>query len=142
MFKLDSSFLEGVGLGEMPESERGAFLDHLQEELEVRIGQKMSEGLSEEQIVEFEKVIDGDDETVKMVLAGVGDYSSDENYAKLREASGLQEGSPELLAEFASMKWLQKNRPDYQEIVENEAKSLRDEVTKGKDTILENGVAE
>ena len=136
MFKLDSNFLEGLGLGEMSEVEMGAFLEHLQEELEVRVGEKMSEGLSEMQIEEFEKIIDGDKETIGKVLGEIGDYAQNEQYVKLREATGLVDGSDELLGEFVSIKWLQKNRPDYQGIVERTVDELKAEVAEGKDAIL------
>ena len=38
----------------MPEAQRKAFLDYVEEELEVRVGRKISEGISEEKLREFE----------------------------------------------------------------------------------------
>ncbi|MCL1839901.1 DUF5663 domain-containing protein [Candidatus Saccharibacteria bacterium] len=62
MFELDRTFLEGLGVDDMPEAEMKAFLEHLQEEMEVRVGERMSEGMTEAQIEEFEKIIDGEGE--------------------------------------------------------------------------------
>ena len=135
MFSLDKSFLDGLGGGEMPEAEMAAFLKHLQEELEVRVGERMSEGMSEAQIEEFEKVIDGDEETISAVLAGAGDYAQEADYLKLKEASGWAEGSEELSEEYASLVWLKKNCPRYAEIVQEVMDELKGEIRAGKDKI-------
>ena len=135
MFSLDKSFLEGLGLDEMPEAEMKAFLAHLQEELEVRVGERMSAGMSEEQISEFERVIDGDEETIRVILAGAGEYRENEDYRKLMSVSGLADGSAELLEEYASLVWLKKNCPRYAEIVQQATTELREEVKAGKDRL-------
>lgn len=62
MFQLNDDFLQSVGLGGMPEEHRQAFLQHLYEELELRVGTRLSEGMSDTQLAEFEKLIDANDE--------------------------------------------------------------------------------
>ena len=42
----------------MPEDKTSAFLDYLKEELEVRIGERISEGLTETQLNEFDMIND------------------------------------------------------------------------------------
>jgi hypothetical protein len=138
MFKLDGEFLEEVGLAEMPEEQKAEFLEHLQGELEERIGERVSEGLSEEQISEFERIIDGDEATIQRAVEGVEDYHADEVYKTLVRQSGYSEGSPELLGEYASVKWLAKNRPDYQEIVRGMVEELKGEIRGDKEKILGN----
>jgi len=135
MFELDKEFLEGLGVDDMPEVEMKAFLSHLQEEMEVRVGERMSEGMSEAQIEEFEKVIDGDVETIGQILAGAGDYKSDVDYMKLQNSTGFAEGSPELDGEYASLAWLRKNCPQYTEIVTDVITELKEEIKAGKDRI-------
>ena len=56
--QLDESFLQEMGLQAMPEDQKQAFLDYVQEELEVRIGARISKGLSEEQLNEFDAISD------------------------------------------------------------------------------------
>ena len=63
MFQLDDNFLQSVGLGGMPDDQKKAFLEHLYEELELRVGTRLSEGMSDDQLAEFEKLIDANDET-------------------------------------------------------------------------------
>jgi Protein of unknown function (DUF5663) len=62
MFNLDDDFLQSLGLGGLPDDQKQAFLQHLYEELELRVGTQLSEGMSDAQLAEFEKLIDGNDE--------------------------------------------------------------------------------
>lgn len=62
MFNLDDDFLQSLGLGGLPDDQKQAFLQHLYEELELRVGTRLSEGMSDDQLAEFEKLIDANDE--------------------------------------------------------------------------------
>jgi len=135
MFTLDKSFLEGLGVGEMSDADMEAFLSYLQEEMEVRVGEKMSEGMSEEQIAEFESIIDGDESAIEAMLATVEDYKNTEEYKKLMEASGFADGSRELVGEYANLVWLKKNCPQYADIVRQVIAGLKEEIRAGKDRI-------
>ncbi len=75
--QFDEKFLQEMGLSAMPEDEKQKFLDYIQEEVEVRIGERISKGLTETQLNEFDQITDQAEAT----------------------------------------KWLEKNRPDYREIV-------------------------
>ncbi|MBR6134846.1 hypothetical protein IKQ38_05215 [Candidatus Saccharibacteria bacterium] len=138
MFQFDESFLETVGLSGMPEEEKENFLQYAQDQLEVRIGEKMSEGLSEEQLDEFERIIDNDQETVQKWLANAGDYKNDEIYKKLLEGSEVAEDTPEFLNDYVTAKWLDQNCPQYQDIIRESIEGLQQEISQQKDAILEN----
>ena len=56
--EFDEKFLQEMGLSAMPEEEKQAFLDYLQEELEVRIGERISKGLTEFQLNQFDMITD------------------------------------------------------------------------------------
>ena len=38
MFQLDDKFLQEVGLGDLPDDQKQAFLAHFREQLELRVG--------------------------------------------------------------------------------------------------------
>ena len=59
--KFDEKFLQEMGLSAMPADKKQDFLNYIQEELEVRIGRRISEGLSEEQLQEFDSLTDLND---------------------------------------------------------------------------------
>ena len=44
--EFDEGFLREVGLSAMPENQKQAFLEYAEEELEVRIGEKISAGFN------------------------------------------------------------------------------------------------
>ena len=54
--EFDEKFLQEMGLSAMPETEKQKFLDYLQEELEVRIGERISKGLTEVQLNQFDMI--------------------------------------------------------------------------------------
>lgn len=56
--RVDEDFLEEVGLGEMPEDEKTAFMKHAREELEMRVGQSISSILTDAQLAEFDEIED------------------------------------------------------------------------------------
>lgn len=62
MFKLDNNFLEELGLGALPEQDKSAMLNHIYETLEMRVGMKLAEQMTNEQLDEFEGFIDRNDE--------------------------------------------------------------------------------
>jgi len=86
--EFDEQFLQEMGLSAMPEDQKQKFLDYIQEEVEIRIGERISKGLSEEQLNEFDMITEP--------------------------------------AEAA--KWLEKNRPDYRQIVNRTIEEMKEEI--------------
>ena len=62
MFKLDDNLLQELGLGTLPAVEKNKMLSHIYETLEMRVGMKLAEQMSNEQLDEFESYIDRNDE--------------------------------------------------------------------------------
>ena len=94
--QFDEKFLAEMGLSAMPEDQKQKFLDYVQEELEVRIGERISKGLTEAQLNEFDMITDP--------------------------------------AEAA--KWLEKNRPDYREIVNRTIEEMKAEIRTNRNKLI------
>lgn len=62
MFKLDDQFLQDLGLGALPPEEKNKMLNHIYETLELRVGMKLAEQMTDAQLDEFESFIDRKDE--------------------------------------------------------------------------------
>ena len=62
MFKLDNDFLIELGLGALPADEKNKMLAHIYETLEMRVGMKLAEQMTDEQLDEFESYINRSDE--------------------------------------------------------------------------------
>ena len=94
--QFDENFLKEMGLSAMPEDQKQAFLDYVKEELEVRIGERISKGLTETQLNEFD-LIDNPAEAAK---------------------------------------WLEKNRPDYREIVTRTIEEMKSEIRANRSKLI------
>ncbi len=137
MFQLDDKFLQDVGLGNLPDDQKKLFLDHFREQLELRVGTRLSEGLSDAQLEEFESFIDRKDDRVNAWLtANVPNYEEDTIYQQLKAGAPEQIPQNVILAEYASLKWLGLNRPDYKQVVQQTMEELKAEIIANRDAIL------
>lgn len=94
--QFDDNFLQEMGLSAMPEDKKQAFLDYIQEELEVRIGKRIAKGLTEVQLNEFDQITDPTE----------------------------------------AAKWLERNRPDYREIVNRTIEEMKSEIRANRDKLI------
>src|ERR1700693_1994153 len=62
MFQLDDNLLRELGLGSLPPAEKNKMLAHIYETLELRVGMKLAEQMTDAQLDEFEAFIDKNDE--------------------------------------------------------------------------------
>lgn len=137
MFQLDDKFLQDLGLDAMPAEQKQAFLQHIYEELELRVGTKLSDGLSDQQLDEFEGIIDKKEGAVDAWLAAnAPQYQTDEVFVRLQQSTGLSVDDPRLAAEFAATKWLELNRPDYRDVVAAVLEDLKREIMGSRDQLL------
>ena len=136
MYKFDDQFIESIGLDGMPADQKEEFLKYAQEQLEIRIGEKMSEGVPADKLDEFERIIDNDQATIDKWIAGAGDYQNDATYQKLVESLG--DTSENILGDYATALWLNQNCPHYQDIIKESIEALRNEIVENRDAILAN----
>ena len=92
----DEQFLVEMGLSAMPEDQKQRFLEYIQEELEIRIGERISRGLTETQLNEFDMITSQEEAT----------------------------------------KWLEKNRPDYREIVNRTITEMKEEIRANRNKLI------
>lgn len=59
---LDRNLLDELGLGALPENEKGALLTHIYETLEMRVGMRLADQMTNEQLDEFEKYFEAKDD--------------------------------------------------------------------------------
>jgi hypothetical protein len=62
MIKLDENLLVELGLAALPKEEKTSFLKHMYETLEMRVGTRLAERMSDQQMSEFEQFINSNDE--------------------------------------------------------------------------------
>lgn len=109
MFKLDDNLLRELGLGSLPSQEKNRMLAHIYETLEMRVGMKLAEGMSDQQLDEFEELMP------------------------------LERDTPEMKKqkEQAALTWLETNFPNYKQVVAGELEKLKAEVKAAAPQILD-----
>ena len=60
--KIDHDLLQELGLSSLPEQEKVSLLNHIYETLEMRVGVRLADQMSNEQLEEFEKYFDAKDD--------------------------------------------------------------------------------
>ena len=94
--EFNEQFLQEMGLSAMPEEQKQKFLAYIQEELEIRIGERIAKGLTEVQLNEFDLIED----------------------------------------QIEAAKWLEKNRPDYREIVNRTIEEMKSEIRLNRNRLV------
>lgn len=102
MLRLDDTFLQAAGLGDLPETARKELLGMLLERLEIQVGKRLTDQMSEAQLDEFETMMPAEADSEAQRLA----------------------------KEQAAFAWLEKNFPNYKNVVSEEIEKLRVEITK------------
>lgn len=139
MFQLDEKFLDEIGLHDLPNDQKRPFLQHIYEELELRVGTRLSDGLSDEQLEEFEAIIDHKTDVINGWLEkNVPQYSNDPLFIRLQTANKLSENDTNLRSEYAATKWLELNRSDYRNVVSQVLEELKKEISDNRSAILNN----
>lgn len=108
MFKLDDNLLIELGLGSLPPGEKNRMLAHIYETLEMRVGMKLAEGMSDQQLDEFEELMPLETDSIEV--------------KKQKEQ--------------AALKWLENNFPNYKQVVADELGKLKEEIKAAASQIL------
>lgn len=100
MFKLDNNFLISMGLGSLPVDEKNKLLQAIYERLEMNVGMRLAERMTEEQLVEFEQYMDRKDEAgaLRWLETNFPNYKQvvAEELEKLK--SEVSQSAPQILA--------------------------------------------
>ncbi len=100
MFKLDNDFLQSLGLGGLPVDEKNRLLQMIYERLEMNVGMRLAEKMTDQQLDEFEGFIDRNDEAgaLKWLETNFPNYKDvvAEELEKLKVE--VQTAAPQILA--------------------------------------------
>lgn len=134
MFQINESFLEGLGLESMNEDDKKNFLEYVQDQMELRIGERISSDMDNEKQDEFAKLADGDEAITNEVMMRYPHFEDDEVYTSILDSS---DGNKEIATnQYATLKWLEENCSNYQEVVRKTIDEIRKEIKDNKDQIL------
>jgi len=139
MLKIDDNLLNDVGLGGMPAEDKKAFLAHLRQTLEMRVGTKLASHMSNDQLDEFERFIKGDEAFAREFLnQHKPAWDTDPKFAEqLQKAKEKNIPEMAIITEYAALRWLEVNYPGYKQVVEEELTKLKHEIKQQAPAILE-----
>ncbi len=100
MLKIDNSLLEEIGLDSLPANEKNSFLRHVYETLEMRVGVRLADQMSNEQLDEFERYFEAKDDAgaFKWLETNFPNYKDivQEEFDKLK--AEIAQSAPQILA--------------------------------------------
>ncbi|GAA4758619.1 DUF5663 domain-containing protein [Gordonia alkaliphila] len=135
--ELNDDFLADIGLADLPEAQRLPFLKHVYSTLEQRTGDALSEGLTDAQLTEFERLLARDGPTVVAWLEKcVPDFATDPLYLQLRDRLDPSVSDADLLCEYAAAQWVRINRPNYEDVVTGILADIKRDIIANRDKIL------
>lgn len=117
--------IDSLGVGNLPVETQ----DKVVEEAQRRIGEAMMAGLSEQQIGEYEAIVDGNQDVIDAWLEqNMPDYRDSELF-KMVEAD--YESDPDHVPGdkvVASVGWVQKNVPNLQTVISDVLGKMREDI--------------
>jgi hypothetical protein len=100
MLRIDNGLLEEVGLANLPDAEKNSLLKHVYETLEMRVGVRLADQMSNEQLDEFERYFEAKDDAgaFQWLETNFPNYKEivQEEFDKLK--SEVTQSAPQILA--------------------------------------------
>ena len=117
-------------MGSLPAHEKNQMLAHIYETLELRVGMRLAQQMSSEQLDEFEGFM-GKEAPAKArhyLATHLPDWQQRPDFLQQRQEAAAK-GLPEeaATAEYAAFKWLENNFPGYKQVVAEELEKLKAE---------------
>jgi len=138
MFQIDDNFLASLGLGALPQDDKEKMKAHIYETLEMRVGMRLASGMSDQQLTEFEGFMSGDVTKATDYLDQLNpNWRNDPAYsASQQQAQKAGINLNAATSEYAALKWLETNFPDYKKVVAEELEKLKEEIRQSAPQII------
>lgn len=110
----DEQIIEQLGIADLPDDEKTIVVN----EAQVRIGEAVSEQLTNEQLTEYQAIIDANEQVITSWLdKNIPDYKNEAVYQSFEEGveSDPEHNDPAKL--YASIAWVQLTVPHIQDVV-------------------------
>ena len=104
---LDDNFLNDLGLGDASDEQKQAFIQRVLETLELRVGTRLAEELTDEQVDEFESMTPSETDPQEVVV---------------QKQQVMEE-------------WLKANHPNHEDVIAEELEKLKQELKSGLDSV-------
>jgi hypothetical protein len=119
MLKIDDNLLQEIGLAGLPDGEKNSLLKHIYETLEMRVGMRLADQMTNEQLDEFERYFEAKDDAgaFKWLETNFPNYKDivQEEFDKLK--SEVATAAPQILSASQQQGQIaaQQPQPQYQQ---------------------------
>ena len=100
MLRIDNSLLQEIGLGSLPDTEKNSLLKHIYDTLEMRVGMRLADQMTNEQLDEFESYYEAKDDqgAFKWLETNFPNYKDivQEEFDKLK--AEIAQSAPQILS--------------------------------------------
>lgn len=100
MLRIDNTLLQEIGLGGLPDAEKNSLLKHIYDTLEMRVGMRLADQMTNEQLDEFERYYENKDDAgaFKWLETNFPNYKDivQEEFDKLK--SEVAQSAPQILS--------------------------------------------
>ncbi len=137
LIRLNDDYVEDVGLGSLSPEAKKHFLQSVYSELEMRVGERLTEDRSDQALDVFGCFIDMDLLKMREWFALCNpDYHQELAFKALKDANP-EATEAQLLSEYGAMKWLQFNRPDYADVTREVFGEITEQIKVNPQRILD-----
>jgi hypothetical protein len=143
VFKLDEEFVDNLGLSGLSPAAKNHFSHSFYSEIEIRVGERLTEGMSDEQLDEFEIFVD---KQIPLVDEWLDEHFSLDDLSNRRymfeeyKIAVSKSKAPleidDFKSDFGATLWLKLNRPNYPEIVAETMEEMRQEILHDPSKVL------
>jgi hypothetical protein len=122
----DSVAIKELGIENLNEEQQQNVLD----EYKMQIGEALAKNLNEEQLAEFESIINGDQSVIdSWLVSNRPDYRNDSRYIEIVEATSVD--NPENVTPdkvYATTAWLEVANPGFADVVESVKQNIKSKI--------------
>lgn len=137
MFQIDSTFLEDIGVAELPDERQRQLVEQIQQELNVRFGERLAQMVDEDAMVEFTDITDETTDAASAFLSQhMPQYRQAAEFLQLAHVADVPAGDAGIVREFAAAQWLKMHCPNYQAVASEIANELKQELINHQKAVL------
>ncbi len=111
--QIDDNFMNDLGLANASDEQKQALMVQILETLEMRVGARLAEDLSDEQLDEFERLAPGEADSPEVV---------DQKQTQMTE-------------------WLKENHPNHEAVIAEELSTLKEELKSSLNGVFDTNVS-
>jgi hypothetical protein len=133
---LDEQYIRDLGIADMPEDIRNEFMDSIEQLIQGRVNLKVVDRVSDELLDEYDDINNGPIDNVKAWLKRVLPYyEGAADYKAVKEAA-VDMSEEDFVREYARVKWLGMNVPDYMQIIAETMNEVKEEILTQQELVL------